>query len=62
MTLARAGSEEINEEMSLRIEGTALILLRGRSTLNVRKAFMFGIPGIASINLVSTALTQQQLQ
>jgi hypothetical protein len=51
MTLARAGSEEIKEEISLLMEGTAFILLRGRNTLKVRKAFIFGIPGIASINL-----------
>lgn len=53
-TLAKLGREAIRVWTYLLMEGTALILLRGLSTLRVLKAFKLTSPPINSITPVST--------
>jgi hypothetical protein len=50
-TLARAGTELMSAAISRFIDGTALMLLRGRKTRKVLSAFKLGIPGIISMIL-----------
>jgi hypothetical protein len=55
-TLASSGREENRDRTSLRIDGMALMLFKGRSTLRVLRARKFGMPGIASTILYEKCL------
>jgi hypothetical protein len=55
-TLASSGREENKDLTSLRIDGMALTLFKGRSTRRVLRARKLGMPGIAS-----TILNEQYL-
>ena len=52
----------MSEEISLLIEGTAFMVLRGRITLRILRTFKLGRPGTNSIVPVITAMKSIQFQ